>query len=326
MGDKILDIKDLKVMFHTDLEDVYAVNGVSFSLEKGKTIGLLGETGAGKTTIAKTIMHLLPERTARITSGEVLVNGEDIYQKTPHELQAMRGHKLAMIFQDPMSSLNPVMSIGDQIYESLKFHNTEHLSHTQLEQKVDNILQLVGIMPERKYDYPHQFSGGMKQRALIAIALCCEPELLIADEPTTALDVTIQAQVLSLMRDLKEKQGTSMIMITHDLGIIALMCDEVAVVYGGEIVEYGTLEDIFNESLFHHPYTVGLFGSLPQLNSKSKRLSPIDGAVLDPTLQIEGCRFASRCKYATEECRNLHPEEVISGSHKVLCHMAPKEN
>lgn len=321
-NNNILEIRNLSVSYHTDLEVVYAVNDVSLTLEKGKTLGLLGETGAGKTTIARSIMHLLPERTARITSGTILVNGENIYEKTPQELTAIRGSKMAMIFQDPMSSLNPVTSIGEQIYEALEYHNYDRLSSKELHKKVDNILSMVGIMPERKHEFPHQFSGGMKQRALIAIALSCEPELLIADEPTTALDVTIQAQVLSLMRDLKEKHGTSMIMISHDLGVIALMCDYVAVVYAGEVVEYGTLEDIFNEALFHHPYTIGLFGSIPRLHGNEKRLKPIEGSMPDPTKQIEGCRFEPRCKFATDECRNRHPVFAQTTTHKVLCHMA----
>ena len=222
----ILEINDLSVMYKTDLETVYALNGINLTVKKGKTLGLVGETGAGKTTTARSILHLLPDRTAKITSGQVILDGQDVYAMSAKELEHMRGNKVSMIFQDPMSSLNPIMTIGEQIAESITYHNTEHLTKAQINQRVEEMLKLVNIPPQRKNDYPNQFSGGMKQRVCIAMALACEPELLIADEPTTALDVTIQAQVLDMMRDLQKKFNTTTIMITHDLGIVAEICDE----------------------------------------------------------------------------------------------------
>lgn len=315
----MLEVKNLSIQYKTDHETVYAVDDISFELEKGKTIGLVGETGAGKTTIAKALMQILPSRTARITDGEILINGESLLAKSTEELEKMRGKEMSMIFQDPMSSLNPVETIGDQIFEALHYHNTEKRSDEELRQQVEEMLKMVGILPKRKNDYPHQFSGGMKQRALIAMALACKPNLLIADEPTTALDVTIQAQVLQLMKDLREVQGTSMIMITHDLGVVALMCDYVAVVYAGQIVEYGTLKDLYSGDK-HHPYTEGLFGAIPNLRSKARRLSPVDGLMPDPTIVYEGCKFAPRCKYATEKCRTQRPSNYIANGHTILCH------
>ncbi len=324
MEDLVLEVKNLSVSYVTDAETVYAVDNLSFSLEKGKTLGLVGETGAGKTTIAKAIMQILPSRTARITDGEILINGQSVTQKSTKELEQMRGKEVAMIFQDPMSSLNPVETIGSQIYEALHYHNEEKKSQKELEDRVDEMLTLVGILPKRKHEYPHQFSGGMKQRALIAIALACRPEILIADEPTTALDVTIQAQVLQLMRDLRDEQETSMIMITHDLGVVALMCDYVAVVYAGEIVEYGTLEDIYSGSR-HHPYTVGLFGAIPDLKSSSPRLNPVPGLMPDPTVRVPGCKFAPRCKNADERCRNEKPTVADLAGHRIMCHHIDEE-
>lgn len=322
--DNILEIKDLSVIYKTDLETVYALNGINLAVKRGKTLGLIGETGAGKTTTARSIMRLLPERTGKLTSGQVLLDGEDVYEMSEAELQKMRGSKVSMIFQDPMSSLNPIMTIGQQIAESKIYHNDEHLSKAEIDKRVEEMLEMVNIPPERKNDYPNQFSGGMKQRVAIAIALACEPELLIADEPTTALDVTIQAQVLMLMRDLIDKRGTSMIMITHDFGIVALICDDVAVMYSGEIIEYGTAKDIF-ESDKHHPYTEGLFAAIPNIKEKSDRLSPIAGLMPDPTVEIPGCRFADRCPRATEKCFKEHPNVYVEGTHQVLCHLFQKE-
>ena len=322
--DNILEIKDLSVIYKTDLETVYALNGINLAVKRGKTLGLIGETGAGKTTTARSIMRLLPERTGKLTSGQVLLDGEDVYEMSEAELQKMRGSKVSMIFQDPMSSLNPIMTIGQQIAESKIYHNDEHLSKAEIDKRVEEMLEMVNIPPERKNDYPNQFSGGMKQRVAIAIALACEPELLIADEPTTALDVTIQAQVLMLMRDLIDKRGTSMIMITHDFGIVALICDDVAVMYSGEIIEYGTAKDIF-ESDKHHPYTEGLFAAIPNIKEKSDRLSPIAGLMPDPTVEIPGCRFADRCPRATEKCFKEHPIPYVEGTHQVLCHLFKKE-
>ena len=314
----ILEINDLSVMYKTDLETVYALNGINLTVKKGKTLGLVGETGAGKTTTARSILHLLPDRTAKITSGQVILDGQDVYAMNDKELEHMRGNKVSMIFQDPMSSLNPIMTIGEQIAESITYHNTEHLTKAQIDARVEEMLKLVNIPPQRKNDYPNQFSGGMKQRVCIAMALACEPELLIADEPTTALDVTIQAQVLMLMRDLIDQRGTSMIMITHDFGIVALICDEVAVMYAGEIIEYGTAKDLF-EGEKHHPYTEGLFGAIPNIKEKSDRLNPIAGLMPDPTVQVPGCRFADRCPHATEKCHKEHPGVITEGTHKIMC-------
>ena len=315
---KLLDIRNLEVIYKTDLETVYAVNSISFTLEKGKTLGIVGETGAGKTTTALAIMGLLPERTAQ-TSGEIYFAGQELLKLPESEMRKIRGAKIAMIFQDPMTSLNPVMTIGEQIYEALDIHNHEGKTKAELESRVEETLRLVGISPERKYDYPHQFSGGMKQRVVIAIALACEPQLLIADEPTTALDVTIQAQVLLMIRKLRERLGTSMIMITHDLGIVAETCDNVAVMYAGEFIEQGTLEDIFGSDK-RHPYTVGLFGSIPDLDHKTERLSPINGLMPDPTNLPAGCKFSPRCPHCMEICRKKCPDQTfVSDTHSIRC-------
>ena len=234
-------------------------------------------------------------------------------------MRQYRGDKIAMVFQDPMTSLNPVMSVGNQIAETIKIHNPE-LSKEEVEKRVESTLTMVGILPSRKVEYPHQFSGGMKQRVIIAIALACEPDLLIADEPTTALDVTIQAQVLMMIKDLRERLGTSMLMITHDLGIVAKICDDVGVMYAGKIVESGTVQDIF-EGKCHHPYTEGLFGSIPDLKSKAKRLNAIPGLMPDPTNLPKGCAFAERCKYAKDICFQEQPKVSVSGTHKLCCHL-----
>ena len=311
MANNILEIKDLNVKYETDLEIVEAVNGIDLEIEKSGTLGLVGETGAGKTTTALSIMRLLPSTTGRIRSGEIFFEGRDLLKIDEEEMRSVRGDKIAMVFQDPMTSLNPVQTVGDQIAEAIKLHN-EKMSEEEVDKRVEEILSMVGIIPQRKYDYPHQFSGGMKQRVVIAIALSCEPDLLIADEPTTALDVTIQAQVLAMIRDLRDRLGTSMLMITHDLGIVAQSCDHVAVMYAGKIIEYGTVEDIFKGDK-HHPYTVGLFGSIPNLKSRAPRLNPIPGLMPDPTKLPEGCYFAPRC----DKCM----EVFVDGTHKIACHL-----
>lgn len=318
--EKMLEIKDLSVVYETDLETVYAVNGVTLSLEKGATLGLVGETGAGKTTLALTLMHLLPERTGKVTSGSITFEGEDIVELPEADMRKIRGDKIAMIFQDPMTSLNPVLTVGEQIAEALYVHNDSGRSKEEIEARVDETLTLVGIPPARKHEYPHQFSGGMRQRVVIAIALSCEPDLLIADEPTTALDVTIQAQVLMMIRDLRDRLGTSMIMITHDLGIVAQTCDNVAVMYAGEIIEMGSAEDIFTCPI-HHPYTDGLFGSLPNLKEKTDRLHPIAGLMPDPTNLPKGCKFAPRCDKCMEICKEVPPEVYVDGTHSIRCHL-----
>ena len=318
--EKMLEIKDLSVIYETDLETVYAVNGVTLSLEKGATLGLVGETGAGKTTLALTLMRLLPERTGKVTSGSITFEGENVVELPEASMRKIRGDKIAMIFQDPMTSLNPVLTVGEQIAEALYVHNDSGRSKEEIEARVDETLTLVGIPPARKHEYPHQFSGGMRQRVVIAIALSCEPDLLIADEPTTALDVTIQAQVLMMIRDLRDRLGTSMIMITHDLGIVAQTCDNVAVMYAGEIIEMGSAEDIFTCPI-HHPYTDGLFGSLPNLKEKTDRLHPIAGLMPDPTNLPKGCKFAPRCDKCMEICKELPPEVYVDGTHSIRCHL-----
>lgn len=318
--EKMLEIKDLSVVYETDLETVYAVNGVTLSLEKGATLGLVGETGTGKTTLALTLMHLLPERTGKVTSGCITFEGENIVELPEADMRKIRGDKIAMIFQDPMTSLNPVLTVGEQIAEALYVHNDSGRSKEEIEARVDETLTLVGIPPARKHEYPHQFSGGMRQRVVIAIALSCEPDLLIADEPTTALDVTIQAQVLMMIRDLRDRLGTSMIMITHDLGIVAQTCDNVAVMYAGEIIEMGSAEDIFTCPI-HHPYTDGLFGSLPNLKEKTDRLHPIAGLMPDPTNLPKGCKFAPRCDKCMEICKEVPPEVYVDGTHSIRCHL-----
>ncbi len=320
MSDVLLQVRDLSVIYKTDLETVHAVNGISFSLERGKTLGLVGETGAGKTTTALTLMRLLPERIGIVEQGEIEFEGQELLALPENEMREIRGEKIAMIFQDPMTSLNPVLTVGEQIGEALSLHNFSKKSKEEIEARVDEVLTLVGIPAGRKKDYPHQFSGGMKQRVVIAVALACEPDLLIADEPTTALDVTIQAQVLLMMRDLRDRLGTSMIMITHDLGVVAQTCDTVAVMYAGEIIEQGTLLDIFKGER-HHPYTTGLFGSIPSLRGHSKRLSPIAGLMPDPTNLPDGCRFWPRCPHCTERCKTEHPGTYVDGTHQVCCHL-----
>lgn len=316
--DELLKVKNLTVEYVTDNETVHAVNNLSFSLKKGRTIGLVGETGAGKTTTALAIMRLLPERTGKVAGGEVYFDGQALGSLSELEMQSIRGDKIAMIFQDPMTSLNPVMTVGDQIFEALELHNNEGRSKEELEKRVDEVLTMVGIQPQRKHDYPHQFSGGMKQRVVIAIALSCEPELLIADEPTTALDVTIQAQVISMIRELRDRLQTAMIMITHDLGIVAQVCDDVAVMYAGEVIELGSAYDIFKGEM-HHPYTVGLFNSLPSMNKKASRLTPIPGLMPDPTDLPKGCSFSPRCPYATDRCREVSPATYHKDMHKINC-------
>ena len=319
MSEIILDIKDLTVIYKTDLETVEAVNGIDLKIGKGKTLGLVGETGAGKTTTALSILRLLPNNTGRILKGSIKFNDIDILSLGENKMREIRGDKIAMVFQDPMTSLNPVMTVGEQIAEAIVLHNVK-LSKENVEKRVEEMLSMVGILSSRKIEYPHQFSGGMKQRVVIAMALACEPELLIADEPTTALDVTIQAQVLMMIKELRNRLGTSMLMITHDLGIVAKICDDVAVMYAGEIVEAGTARDLFLAKK-HHPYTEGLFGSIPSLYSRSSRLTPIPGLMPDPSNLPEGCVFAPRCKYCMEICTKEHPNKVTDGTHSLRCHL-----
>ena len=312
----ILSVKDLKVQYSAGGAIVKAVNGVSFELKKGKTLALVGETGAGKTTIAKAIMSILPNPPAKIMGGEIYLEGENMLKMKEKKLRGIRGRKISMIFQDPMTALSPVYTIGNQIEETYKEHNK--VSKAEAKNRTIELLNMVGIPAERYGEYPHQFSGGMRQRVVIAIALACNPDIIIADEPTTALDVTIQAQVLDLIYRLREQHGTSMILITHDLGIVAENCDEVAIVYAGEIVEIGDKEHIFNHTT--HPYTKGLFDALPDMADTKGELKPIKGLPPDPTDLPKGCKFNPRCPFATEKCATEEPElREIADGHFVRC-------
>ena len=323
MAEKTIEIKDLVVEYRTRSGVVQALNGLSLSIEKGKTLGLVGETGAGKTTAGLAVLGLIPSPPGVIVSGEILLNGKDLRALTDKEMDQIRGDAVAMIFQDPMTSLNPVMTVGDQIAEAIKIH--EGLNHGDALKKAEEMLEMVGIPRERAKEYPHQFSGGMKQRVVIAIALSCTPGLLIADEPTTALDVTIQAQVLEMMKGLKEKYEMSMLMITHDLGIVAEICDEVSVVYAGRVVEHGTLADVFDNT--RHPYTEGLFNSLPNIENQAEKLKPIRGLMPDPTDLPLGCPFYPRCDHAMEICRTKKPPKVYrTETHFVECHLYNEQN
>ena len=313
--DIVLDLQNLRVRFETEDGIVYAVNGLDMKLEKGKAIGLVGETGAGKTTTALALLRLVPDPPGVVECDKLELNGQDVLNMGIHDLEKVRGKDISMIFQDPMTALNPVFTVGEQIAESIFLH--EKCTYAGAQQRAVEMLELVGIPGERANEYPHQFSGGMKQRVVIAIALACHPQLLIADEPTTALDVTIQAQVLDLMKNLRKQYQTSLIMITHDLGIVADICDEVAVMYAGTIVEKGTLEDVFNHT--KHPYTEGLFNSLPNINDRKAMLTPIKGLMPDPTNLPEGCPFHPRCPYADEDCKKPQVVRNISDSHYVRC-------
>ncbi len=318
MNEKLLEVKNLVVDYETDEETVHAVNGISFTINKGETFGIVGETGAGKTTTALSIMKLLPSHVGKVKEGTISFYSENLLEQNEQYLREIRGEKISMIFQDPMTSLNPVLTVGDQIGEALELHAT--VAKKDIPKRVGEIMELVGIPAGRMNEFPHQFSGGMKQRMVIAIALACEPELIIADEPTTALDVTIQAQVLELMQELKDKMQTSMIMITHDLGIVAQICDKVAIMYAGEIIENGTLEDIFSGDL-HHPYTVGLFNSIPKISDKRARLQSIEGLMPDPTNLPEGCKFHPRCAHCIDKCKTESPSHYQKGTHEIKCHL-----
>lgn len=312
----ILDVKNLVVRYETEDGVVHALNGIDLQLGYRQTIGLVGETGAGKTTAALAILRLVPDPPGVVECDRLMIEGRDILNLPAAKMDEVRGKDVSMIFQDPMTALNPVFTVGEQIAESLQLH--EGLDKNAAMERAKQMLELVGIPGERANEYPHQFSGGMKQRVVIAIALACNPKLLIADEPTTALDVTIQAQVLELMSELKEKYDTSMIMITHDLGIVAEVCDTVAVMYAGKIVEQGTLEDVFNHTL--HPYTEGLFNSLPNIKNRTAMLKPIKGLMPDPTDLPKGCAFAPRCDYATPACFERQPQlQQASPTHQFAC-------
>lgn len=323
--EEILRVRNLDISFETTAGVVNAVRGVNLTVNRGETVAIVGESGSGKSVSAKAIMGILAKN-GTIDRGQITfsyyrnpeerVTREILQMKKEETRRHINGKRIAMVFQDPMTSLNPVLTVGDQIAEVIKLH--DKISEKEAEQKAGDMLEVVGIPRERFGEYPHQFSGGMKQRVVIAMALACNPKLLLADEPTTALDVTIQAQVLETMKDLRKKFGSAMIMITHDLGIIAEVCDEVSVVYAGQIVEHGTLEDIFNHTM--HPYTEGLFGSLPNIEDRKARLQPIPGLMPDPTNLPKGCPFSPRCKYCTEACKKDRPEKKwASDTHYVRC-------
>lgn len=314
-NDAFLKVEDLTVIYTSGKKTVQAVNDVSFEMKKGETLALVGETGAGKTTIAKSILRILPDPPAKMLSGKIWLDNREITSLSEEEMLDIRGGKIAMIFQDPMTALNPLMTVGDQIVEGLMLHNT--FSREQAEKQAEEMLEMVGIPGERSAEYPFEFSGGMKQRVVIAMALACNPLLLLADEPTTALDVTIQAQVLDLIKDLRKKYDTSMILITHDLGVVAETSDYVAVVYAGKIIEYASKRELFKKPL--HPYTHGLFNSLPSMAENQKRLKPIAGSPPDPTDLPKGCAFEPRCPYAKDCCKEEIPLVQIVPGHLCRC-------
>ena len=319
MENKILEIKNLVIKFHTDDGVVNAVNSLDLSLDVGETLGLVGETGAGKTTTALAIMGLINCPPGRMHAGEIIYKNHDLMKIEEDDYLKIRGKEISMIFQDPMTALNPIMPVINQISEVIENH--QKVSKKVAKARAIEMLKIVRIEPERANDYPHQFSGGMKQRIVIAIALACNPSLLIADEPTTALDVTIQAQVLEMMKDLRREFNTSMIMITHDFGIVAETCDKVAIMYAGEIVESGTLRDIFKKAA--HPYTVGLFGAIPNPNRPTEFLYQIEGLMPDPTDIPTGCPFSPRCTYAEDICHKEKPERMAlpGEDHQIKCHI-----
>ncbi|MDR0553801.1 MAG: ABC transporter ATP-binding protein [Treponema sp.] len=302
--DTLLRIRNLHVHYLTDFETVKAVNGIDLDIGPGESLGLVGETGAGKTTACRAVMQLIPDPPGLIVDGEILFKGENLIYNTERRNQEIRGNGISMIFQDPMTALNPIMTIGDQLAEVVRTHNPG-IGRDEARRKVIEMLEIVGVKADRINDYPHQFSGGMKQRVVITMALLCSPELLIADEPTTALDVTIQAQVLELIKKLRREFNMSLLLVTHDLGIVAEVCDRAAIMYAGEIVEAGTVREVFLET--RHPYTKGLFGSIPKLDEDSERLVPIEGMVPNPADLPPGCCFHPRCKEARPECSRQKP-------------------
>jgi oligopeptide transport system ATP-binding protein len=321
--EKLIELKDVKTSFFTHLGEVQAVRGVSYSLNRGEALGIVGESGSGKSITSMSIMGLL-QYPGVVKSGEIIFKGEDLLKKNKKEMMNVRGNEIAMIFQDPMTSLNPVYTVGDQIMEAIRKH--QNVSKAEALKKAIEMLTLVGIPdPEKRIKaYPHEFSGGMRQRVMIAIALSCEPDLLIADEPSTALDVTIQAQILDLMKELKDKLNTSIVLITHDLGVVADVCSRVLVMYGGLIMEEGKVEDIFYNP--KHPYTVGLLKSIPKIEHK-ERLVPIDGTPPDLLHPPKGCPFAARCEHAMNICMDEQPEFFECGEgHRSMCWLLHPES
>lgn len=314
---KVLDIKNLKVEYKVEKKIIKALNGLDLEIYEGETLGLVGETGAGKTTTAMSIMQLIPSPPGKIVKGSINFVGEDLMKVSESRKREIRGNEISMIFQDPMTALNPRMTVGEQIEEVISYHRK--VSSNQARKEAERMLEIVGIKKERAISYPHQFSGGMKQRVVIAIALACQPKLLIADEPTTALDVTIQAQMLKMIQELKIEYKTSVLMITHDLGVVARTCDKVAIMYAGEVVEYGTLKAIFKQT--KHPYTKGLFDSIPSISSQVNRLTPIMGEAPDPSNLPVGCKFSPRCSRCQDICVKEDPKVTINSEyHQFRCH------
>ena len=328
MARKLLSVRNLKTSFFTHVGEVKAVRGISFDVNEGEVLGIVGESGSGKSVTSLSIMGLL-QYPGRVVDGEILLNGEDILTYSKNQMRRVRGKEIAMIFQDPMTSLNPVYTIGNQIMEMILEH--EKMSRREARARAIEMLKLVGIpAAEKRIDsYPHEFSGGMRQRVMIALALSCNPKLLIADEPTTALDVTIQAQILNLIKKLNRQFGMTTMLITHDLGVVATVCDKVAVMYGGLIMEYGTVDEIFYHP--RHPYTMGLLGSIPHVDGGEKRrLIPIDGTPPDLINPPNGCPFSTRCKYCMNICTQEQPPYFAEDKHRTMCWMldadAPKDS
>lgn len=328
MARKLLSVRDLKTSFFTHVGEVKAVRGISFDVNEGEVLGIVGESGSGKSVTSLSIMGLL-QYPGRVVDGEILLNGEDILTYSKDQMRRVRGKEIAMIFQDPMTSLNPVYTIGNQVMEMILEH--EKMTKREARARAIEMLKLVGIpAAEKRIDsYPHEFSGGMRQRVMIALALSCNPKLLIADEPTTALDVTIQAQILSLIKKLNRQFGMTTMLITHDLGVVATVCDKVAVMYGGLIMEYGTADEIFYHP--RHPYTMGLLGSIPHVDGGEKRrLIPIDGTPPDLINPPKGCPFSTRCKYCMNVCTREQPPYFAEDKHRTMCWMldvdAPKDS
>ncbi|MCI8311264.1 MAG: ABC transporter ATP-binding protein [Lachnospiraceae bacterium] len=312
--DLILEIRDLCVEFQTVEGTVQAVNHLSYKLRKGEKLGIVGESGSGKSVSSLGMLRLIPNPPGRITGGEILYKGQDLVKAPKKEMQRIRGNEISMIFQEPMTSLNPIIKCGKQIAESLRLHRG--MNKKEAMEEAVRLMQSVGIAnpAQRAHEYPHQMSGGMRQRVMIAMALACEPQILIADEPTTALDVTIQAQILDLIRDLNERMGTSVIFITHDLGVVSELCDTVLVMYTGRIVEQAPVLELFETP--KHPYTVGLLEAIPRITKQRAPLQTIEGTVPNPTERIDGCSFSPRCPYATEQCRQKEPPEVQLSEHR----------
>ena len=323
--DNLLRVEDLRTVFPSGSGEIAAVDGVTLEVPRGRTLGIVGESGCGKSMLSLSIMRLVPQP-GRLARGRVLLDGRDLAALSLAEMRAIRGNEIAMIFQEPMTSLNPVHSIGDQITEAMRAHDRK-ATDAELKTRAIEALRRVRIpSPERRFaEYPHQLSGGMRQRVMIAMALACRPRLLIADEPTTALDVTVQAQILDLLRDLQQETGMSVILITHDLGVVAEMADEVAVMYAGRVVERGTAADIFDDP--QHPYTIGLLGSIPRIEEDRERLLSIDGSVPPPFAFPKGCRFHPRCPFAIRACTEIDPPlRELSPGHRAACIRAPVEN